>query len=458
MTNSVRRLDEVEIYKESQILIPFDNYSSKVEVFIDDLPCTVKIGSQSLPEIVNIYQLATLSKYISSQCPLSVKQKRLMKTYYNEIGKCNPIYQDAVIIMDRDIAGDDNGEHFYRYLKNNTCIKNLYFSVRKGTKCWDRLEREGFNLLEFGSHDYELALLNAKYLISSHMDKYIVDYFGDGLLRDITNFKFVFLQHGVTKDDISAWCNSKNIDVFVTAAKDEYNSIVTSESNYLINPSKVLLSGFPRHDALISRNLENNDNDMILIMPTWRKSLVGSVKGKGNERNINTAFKSSVFLQCWDELLNSAQLREHANNLDCKVKFVPHQNLLPYLDDFNIPDYIEIEKNVADFQALFTQCELLITDYSSVAFEVAYLSKSVCYYQFDKHEVFDSGHFYEKGYFDYENDGFGPVFENVSDFDLIIANNGYREEKFEERRNNFFAYRDGKCNERLAKHLGFLHD
>ncbi len=55
------------------------------------------------------------------------------------------------------------------------------------------------------------------------------------------------------------------------------------------------------------------------------------------------------------------------------------------------------------------QSDLLVTDYSPVAFDFAYLRKPVIYYQTDKEEFFSGAHTYEKGYFDYERDGFGEI-------------------------------------------------
>ncbi len=55
------------------------------------------------------------------------------------------------------------------------------------------------------------------------------------------------------------------------------------------------------------------------------------------------------------------------------------------------------------------ESDLLVTDYSSVAFDFAYLRKPVIYYQTDKEEFFSGAHTYEKGYFDYEGDGFGEI-------------------------------------------------
>ncbi len=49
----------------------------------------------------------------------------------------------------------------------------------------------------------------------------------------------------------------------------------------------------------------------------------------------------------------------------------------------------------------------MITDYSSIAMDFAYMNKPLVYYQFDEKQ-FRSEHF-EEGYFQYERDGFGPV-------------------------------------------------
>jgi len=50
----------------------------------------------------------------------------------------------------------------------------------------------------------------------------------------------------------------------------------------------------------------------------------------------------------------------------------------------------------------------MITDYSSVQIDFAYMKKPLAYFQFD-YERFSEQH-YGKGYFDYAEDGFGPVY------------------------------------------------
>ena len=63
--------------------------------------------------------------------------------------------------------------------------------------------------------------------------------------------------------------------------------------------------------------------------------------------------------------------------------------------------------NHYDVQQHLKESQLLITDYSSVFFDFAYMRKPCVYYQFDEAQ-FRAGH-YRKGYFDYREMGFGEV-------------------------------------------------
>ena len=65
------------------------------------------------------------------------------------------------------------------------------------------------------------------------------------------------------------------------------------------------------------------------------------------------------------------------------------------------------------YREVFAESEMIITDYSSVAFDFAYLEKPVIYTQFDSEEFFNGEHVYTKGYFDYEHDGFGEIAYNL---------------------------------------------
>ena len=72
-----------------------------------------------------------------------------------------------------------------------------------------------------------------------------------------------------------------------------------------------------------------------------------------------------------------------------------------------------------DVQMLLKESKFLVTDYSSVCFDFAYMHKPVVYFQFDQ-DLFFAKH-YARGYFSYHEMGFGPVVDNVADVvDTVI--------------------------------------
>jgi CDP-glycerol glycerophosphotransferase (TagB/SpsB family) len=296
----------------------------------------------------------------------------------------------------------------------NIIREKCYFLISEQSPDWQRLKNDGFNLVKFGSLAHRLALLNAKYLLSSHANPAIVNYLPRKYYADIMKYKFVFLQHGITKDDQSEWLNSRKIDYLVTAARHEFSDI-SGRGRYRYTSQETILTGFPRYD-----NLKNRDESkkQILIMPTWRKSLAGELIRKSSKRVKNPEFINSLFCEMWGGFLRSEQLRKTTEDYGYSIIFLPHPNLTDYLSELAIPDYIQVgDLTSCSIQEIFKDADLLITDYSSVAFDVAYMKKPIIYFQFDS-ATFFSEHSYSKGYYDYEELGFGPV---VGDIDTLNA-------------------------------------
>ncbi|EDN5834556.1 glycosyltransferase [Campylobacter coli] len=365
--------------------------------------------------------------------------KNIRKEFQKRLSKSN-----IWLLMDRDYEADDNAEHLYRYIMRNHPEREIVFALKKDSNDWERLEKEGFNLVEIGSFEFKRIVKKAQKIISSHADEYMMKYI-------TSRQQFIFLQHGVTKDDVSKWLNSKKIDLFTVSTKAEYNSIVNDYNRYKFGKKEVILTGFARHDVLLKNN--QSDVKQILIMPTWRADIVGAVINSGI-RELKDDFKESEYFQKWNLLLNSNALQKLCKKYSYTIVFNPHPNIIPYLKDFNIPSYIKIANQNESLQKLFCNSSLMITDYSSVAFEMAYLNKPVLYYQFDKDKFFTK-HSYTKGYFDYEKDGFGPVVENeknlLKELEGLLQNDCKIFGIYKDNINSTFVFRDGGCCERIYK-------
>lgn len=363
------------------------------------------------------------------------------------------------LFMDRDVQADDNAEHLYRFIKNNYPNQNIYFALRKNSHDWDRLEQQGFNLVDYGSKEFERALCKSSIIISSHLDRYINNYFGDDYQY---SKKFVFLQHGITQNNISSWFNQKkNIQLLVTATRDEYNSIANGKE-YKLSEKEVKLLGFPRHDSLLLNDCSEN---IILVMPTWRESIVGNVIADGNDREINHSFMTTEYAINWYEFLHSNELKTMSDKYGYKVFFAPHKNIEVYIKKFDLPEYINIwtaSSSKESMQELFQRSKLMITDYSSVAFEMAYINKAIIYFQFDRDIIFSGAHITKQGYFTYEEKGFGPVVETVEELiqelKCLLDNNGKPLEPYKSRIENTFPFRDGKNCERVYQAIKALNE
>ena len=151
--------------------------------------------------------------------------------------------------------------------------------------------------------------------------------------------------------------NGKPIDLMVTAAQAEYDSIVSQGSQYMLTRRQVMLSGFPRHDALLSKTANRKT---ILIMPTWRTYLCGEVVGKGNTRVISHAFEGSTYARAWEKLLSSDTLKRVSEENQMPIAFFPHSNMFPYIEagELKVPDYVEVLGNQREIQS--NRCLLML--------------------------------------------------------------------------------------------------
>lgn len=459
----IERIDEI---KKQVLVTLFTYYKVPMSITLNDIdkiPCYNKIVINSFAGRLFAHEYRSWVSYNDLKDILNVKISNrsvrisLKGKLYNNGVSVNKI-RDAFIpskqyfsdgswlLMDRETKADDNAEHFYRYMAKSNPEQKCYFALNKSSRDWQRLEEDGFNLLDFGSENFEKKLQRASKVISSHLEAHINNYFGDNY--DFSK-DFIFLQHGVIKHDLSNWINTKkNINVFVTTTIDEYKSIAKSPNTYKITDKEVVLTGLPRHDALLDNYLEVEK--VILIMPTWRHYLVGESIGKGvNTRSLNSKFFESEYAKNWISLLNNQSLHKLVSKHGYKIVFAPHSNIAPYLPFFDLPDYIELWSSLdsdKSIQNLFKRVTLLVTDYSSVAFEMGVLNKATVYYQFDRDEMFSGAHTVQRGYFSYENDGFGPVVtqetELLLELERILANNGKPLKPYAQRIQESFVYRD----------------
>ncbi|MEU9645924.1 glycosyltransferase [Streptomyces sp. NPDC048188] len=372
--------------------------------------------------------------------------------------------RDLWLIGERGDTAQDNGWHLFRHLRTAGKRRGVYYVIRSGSP--DRAHLAGLgHVVAHSSWKHKLLMLHASALVNAYdIDTYMLP---DGW--DRTRYlkhldwrvgaRRVFLQHGVTDKDVSKGLhrNRTGVDLILAVSRDE-GRFLAEELGY---EGQVAVAGFPRFDALTPAR----GGRTILFMPTWRAYLtVASYSRDGRDREARRAardrFLASSYQEFMVRFLNDPALAAALDRYDYSLEFLPHYEMRAMVGEM-VPDRKRIrviDQNEVSVQEAMRRCDLFITDWSSTAFDIAYLGTPLVYAQFDADEYWD-GH-YQKGYFDARRDGFGPVRESaeevVAEVVRYLRGGCAREPEYQRRAERFFEYRDRQNNVRASEAIDRL--
>lgn len=334
-------------------------------------------------------------------------------------------FRDAWVLMDRIHDADDNGERLFEYLRTTRPDVNAWFVLERGTPDWGRLTARGERrLVAHGSWAWKMLMLNCSWHLASHVDSAIAR--PPQMLRIQPNpaWRLGFLQHGVTKDDLSRWLNPMDIEFFAVSTEAELASVAGDGTAYRYTAKETRKTGLPRFDRLLAkgRAVVAGDRDLVIVAPTWRRWLTSSLTSGSQRRIVDSGFWESDYIRSWTALLRSPEVADAVARRGWRFGFMPHPNLQSVLGQLDLPAHVKpLSFAGVDVQELYGRCALLVTDYSSVAFNAAYIDRPVVYFQFDREAMLGGLHMGRKGYFDYVRDGFGPVAEDLRTAELAIV-------------------------------------
>lgn len=350
-----------------------------------------------------------------------------------------------LISEDRNEARD-NGFWLYRHIRMNHPEQDCVYAINKESPDYQRVAPLG-EVIQFGSYRHWVYYLAAQKNISSQKNGkpnaavcYVLEVYG--LLKN----KRAFLQHGVIINDLPwLYYDATKMSLFVCGAKQEYEFI---RDTFGYPAGAVQYLGLTRFDGLHDFTVKKNQ---ILVMPTWRE-WIATPTSKSKKLDDMSAFTSTEYFQSWNALLNSEKISALLERYDMELLFYPHRNMQQYLGEFSTAsDRITIaDWKQYDVQELLKNSAFLITDYSSISMDFAYMRKPMLYYQFDE-EKFRQGQ-YPEGYFSYKRDGFGPFCATLEDvcvhLEHFMANGLAGEPLYTQREEAFFPLYDTNNCER----------
>ncbi|MFP7200028.1 CDP-glycerol glycerophosphotransferase family protein [Lysinibacillus halotolerans] len=315
------------------------------------------------------------------------------------------------LIGERKDTAQDNSSHLFKYIRLNHKNVNAYYVIDFSSKDYHLIKRYK-NIVRFGSIKHTLYLLCSDVTINSYVERpnmYTPEYVD--ILKYYPEFaknKKVFLQHGVigvSRVNHVLHKNKLDYDLFITSSNYEKKHII-SEFGY--NENEVIVTGLPRWDNLDSKKIQKK----VLLMPTWRSWIQSSEE-----------LLTSEYFRTYIQLLKNPKLVETLKKHDCELVFFPHYQMQKLLSEekINLDTRIRVVKQgERPVQDLLNECLVLITDYSTVSFDVAYLEKPVIFYQFDYTEFY-SKH-YNEGPINHKQQLFGPVVENEREVIVNLDN------------------------------------
>lgn len=344
------------------------------------------------------------------------------------------------VTFDKLYKGGDNGEYFFRYAATRKDDIRVYYIVNKGTKEYKQLKKKYRYVLKGVSLRTTLTSLNSEAIAATHST--VVSYLGFpktsiAFLKDLFNFKIVCIQHGLTVQQIAQYQNRifDNTTLYCLASHIERENLL--KPIYDFEEKHLKMNGLARFDGLV-----NNDKRFILITPTWRRNIVAT--GIANmKKSYSEIFKGSEYYRLYNNLINDPTLIECAKRCGYGITYLLHPAMSAQINDFDKNDYVKLVAASGDmsYEKILTEASLMVTDYSGVQFDFAYMRKPVVYYHPDTLPPQ-----YESGSIDYPTTGFGPICtqhdELVRTLCGYIENQCANSPEYIDRANTFFEYDD----------------
>ena len=344
------------------------------------------------------------------------------------------------LVGERPDTARDNGYHLFTYLRRERPDVRAYYVLDPSSDRFDELATLG-RVVRHSSWRHRVLMVNATVLANAYSVKHMVPsrWQKQHYMRQL-NWRVgayrVYLKHGVNDKTKDVRRRTGGYDLYLTASPAETEAVrLTSGYEH-----QVVETGLPRFDALVP----TPPSRTILFMPTWRRYLAPELFSDGATGE--QPFEGSTYQRFVDGLLTSPRLHALLAEHDHRFEFMPHYNLrAEYVDPSLGGDRVTVlDGGASDIQDVMRRCDLFLTDYSSVHFDLAYLGTPMIYTHFDREE-FAAGHA-EPSWFDHERDGFGPVTYDVgSTIDAIehyLVGDHSRDPEYDERARRAFTFHD----------------
>lgn len=322
--------------------------------------------------------------------------------------------------------------------------KNIYYIINKDNiKLKDIKEKYKKNILYKGTLKHIAYFFKCKKFIGTEAlghamqlrvaNKLVVDKIKS------KNNEYVFLQHGVMymvslSSDLRTGFKKLDMDLhkIVVSSEEEANHFVELGG---FDKEDLYICGLPKFDTAV----KYDNADKIVIMPTWRR-------WEANEASIN--YENTKYYKMIKRIVEAIPEKLHD-----KVIILPHPLMLKEIK--NNKEYKKyIPKNEFTYDDILKECKLLITDYSSIAYDAYFRGSNVIFYWEEKEECMKQYGEKAKLMLNEEN-AFADICYDKEQLSKVVEKNYYekRNKANEKKYKKIVQFEDRKNTERLIDML-----
>lgn len=294
---------------------------------------------------------------------------------------------------------EDNAAVFHRYIVNNYSDRMKIHWMYDPK--FDYVKKQSIpDAVPLGSLRNYLLFFRASYSVHGHSIIYDLAPFMERFIFWNKKTVMLHISHGIE-------CFKKILiqkeDVPLLARCDYYNCASDYEygiksKEWGIPDEKLITTGMARFDRLPA-NQPTAEIKRILLMFTWREWLFGLTERE---------FQKSDYFKATIGLLQSEELQSLIVSEGVELRIILHPFMKKYEKYFRKDRRVRQHVSFFSFDELLImdeveQADMLITDYSSIAWDFLYMNKPIIFYTFDQEDFVSN----RGTYLDLDTDLFG---------------------------------------------------
>ena len=363
--------------------------------------------------------------------------------YLSKVSRLN----NPIILFEKDSSHYEESASVVFEQLIDKGYNNSYFILDKKTKAHSKIEGKYLrNIIEKYSFKHYMYFFSSKTFIGSEALIHALELRckNKHVLSKINSLDndYVFLQHGVmymiSLDSESRSFFKPRIDT----ARGKYRVVTSSkaEADHFVklggySPDQVIICGLPKFD----KDVWDKDADKITVMPTWRP---------WEYNMMNTDFEQSKYYRMLERIFLAIpkDFRDRLILLPHPLVYQAAKN-----SDFELKKYMKFNVKYDD---ILRYTKVLITDYSSIAYDAFYRGCNVIFYWEELDHCLEKYGPSTKLMLNRGN-VFGDICYNASELRNVIErnfNNG-QNDLYKRNYSKLVEFHDGKNTARLIDHL-----